>query len=394
MPRLSVPIHSLGISQIISYGLLFYVFAQLKTPLAELLNAAESDVLMAVSGALVMQAVLAPIIGGWVDRFGALFVLSRGLAIGAVGMALLPLVSGLPWLWCCMIVIGVGFAMASYESAVAGAVQLDEKRSRRNISYITFYGGVASSISWLTIAPLYLATNLMTTCLVISGVLLAMAARIYILEGVYGEPPHSQKKLSPPAFSWRILGRHEKLAIITLALSSSLEYLVFASTTLLWINWFALMFNDWTLAVILASIYGPFQVVGRVIEMTLGHRFDARKTGILAFLCVPAAMLLAQVPSVPIAILCMAIFGIGHGILTVTYGFVTNMYFRADVYGRAKGWIVLPRGFGTAFGPSLGGVLFVLSTDLFFGVMIAVSIISGLAFTILLLVTPTNDQVT
>ncbi len=34
----SVPVHALGISQIIAYGFLFYAFAQLKIPLAERLG--------------------------------------------------------------------------------------------------------------------------------------------------------------------------------------------------------------------------------------------------------------------------------------------------------------------------------------------------------------------
>ena len=100
--------------------------------------------------------------------------------------------------------------------------------------------------------------------------------------------------------------------------------------------------------------------------------------------------MLAQIQSLPVAVLSMAIFGIGHGVLTVTFGFVTNMYFRAEVYGRAKGWIVLPRGIGTAFGPSIGGILFVSGADLFFGFMIAASVLSGLAFIALLAIKPNN----
>ncbi len=54
--------------------------------------------------------------------------------------------------------------------------------------------------------------------------------------------------------------------------------------------------------------------------------------------------------------LAMALFGMGHGVLTVTLGFVTNLYFRAEIYGRAKGWISLPRSLGLAMGPLTGGL--------------------------------------
>ena len=391
--QLSVPFHSLGISQIFSYGLLFYVFAQLKTPLAQSLNVAESDILMAVSGALILNAILAPKVGAMVDRYGALLILSRGLIIGGVGMGALPFITGLAGLWVAMVFIGIGYAMSTYETAFAAAVQLDEKNSRRHISYITFYGGVASSITWLTIAPLYLAGGLTTTCLVITGVLAGMAWRAHVLNKRYGHQNPVLRREKPAAFNWSILNKHERWAISALALSSSLEYLIFASTTLLWINWFHAQFNDLNLAIMLASVYGPFQVVGRVIEMRFGHQYDARITGGIAFLCLPLALMLVQVDTLAIAVLSMAIFGIGHGVLTVTFGFVTNMYFRADVYGRAKGWIVLPRGIGTAFGPSIGGLLFMAGADLFFGFMIATSILSGLAFMALLAIKPSNQTV-
>ena len=145
-PKVSqnVPFHSLGVSQILSYGCLFYAFAQLKIPLAARIGVDPSEILAAVTGALLIQAFLAPLIGGWIDKFGALTVMRRGLMIGAVGITLLPAVNALWWVWLCMVPIGLGFAMSSYETAFSAAVQMDEVKSRKYISFITFYGGVAS----------------------------------------------------------------------------------------------------------------------------------------------------------------------------------------------------------------------------------------------------------
>ena len=98
-----VPFHSLGISQIVSSGLLFYVFAQLKTPLAESAGVGETAVLAAVTGSLLLQGVLAPVVGGWVDRYGAIPVMAVGLAIGALGVFMLPRVDAIEWIWLCMV---------------------------------------------------------------------------------------------------------------------------------------------------------------------------------------------------------------------------------------------------------------------------------------------------
>ena len=374
-----VPFHLLGLSQIVSYGMLFYIFAQLKTPLALAIGVGEGQVLAAVSGALIIQAVLAPIIGGWSDRFGALWVMTRGFALGAVGLAMLPMSESMGWLWLCMVPIGTGFAMSSYELAFNSAVQLDEPNARRNISFITFYGGIASSVTWLSVAPLLVYFGLHITCFVVAGILAITAIRFAFLQRSHGGGTDS-RGAAPAPFSWRRLTRSERLVLVMLGSAGGLEYLVFASTTLLWINWFQIQFNDPALAVMLASLYGPFQVVGRVIEMRFGHRFDARITGVIAFLCGPIAMVLVQSENLGLAIAAMMIFGMGHGVLTVSFGYVTNMYFRADVYGRAKGWMTTPRAIGTAIGPSVGGLLFAQGTGLFFSVMIGILLAAALSF--------------
>ena len=375
----NVPFHSLGVSQILSYGCMFYAFAQLKIPLAAKIGVDPSEILAAVTAALLIQAFLAPLIGGWIDRLGALVVMTRGLLIGACGIALLPTVHALWWVWLCMVPIGLGFAMSSYETAFSAAVQIDEAKSRKHISFITFYGGVASSVIWLSIAPLLAWFGLEATCMICGISLVLMGARTHYLDQKTSVKS-SQDSTSIAPFHWKLMMRNERRALIALASASALEYLTFASTTLLWITWFTAQFNDVALAVMLAALYGPFQTVGRLLEMALGHRFDARITGMVAFIGVPTALILAQQDGLGFAIVAMMIFGMGHGILTVSFGYVTNMYFSADVYGRAKGWITTPRAFGTAIGPSLGGVLFVMGPDIFFATMIGISILSATCF--------------
>ena len=82
-----VPVHSLGISQILSYGLMFYAFAALKTPVAAATSLGESTVLTVLSMALILQAILMPIVGSWCDRPGALSVMRIGFLTGAAGIA-------------------------------------------------------------------------------------------------------------------------------------------------------------------------------------------------------------------------------------------------------------------------------------------------------------------
>lgn len=385
----AVPVHALGISQIISYGFLFYAFAQLKMPLADQLSIAPSHVLNGLTISLLINGLLAPLVGYWFDRYGALRVLAVGLVIGACSLLLLISVTSYLSFILVMIILGCGFAMCNYEAAFSAAVQMNEKGSRRNISIITFYGGVASSIAWLMIAPLMYHFDFAITMLILAAILFGMAIwAAYIgcnIQRRHADHDTNQGAKLFEAFRWSELTRTEKIALVTLALASAFEYLSFGAVALLLIQWYQELFGNAGMAVLLASIYGPFQVVGRVLEMRYGARYDARYTAIIAFIMVPTSLLLIQYSSLIMIAIGMALFGMGHGILTVSFGYITNMYFRAAVYGRAKGWISTPRALGMAIGPSVAGILYGYSGgETFLTAMFFVTILAAVIFAIIL----------
>lgn len=397
-PYQKAPVHLLGISQIIAYGLLFYAFAPLKIYLASATGLNQSFILTILSASLILQAILMPIIGSWCDRIGALHIMRFGFFIGAagifgLGLVTMPLFQHWMFLCACFMIIGIGLAMSTYEMAFSAAVQLNEPKSRRNISFITFYGGVASSLSWICIHPLLSYFGLFAACsvialtLTITGIVFRQAANKY-------QSRTSKAAMEQPKtpFSWSALTITEKGALILLACSGASEYILFAATTLLWISWFELKFDNLALAVILASTYGPFQTVGRLIEMVLGHKYDARLTGLIACLFVPCSLLCLLSDTLYMSFLGMVLFGMGHGVLTVSYGFITNLYFRAEIYGRAKAITATPRVIGAALGPSIGGILFAIDTSLFIGAMVCLSLLATFFFASLLFLTPTNKM--
>ncbi len=64
------------------------------------------------------------------------------------------------------------------------------------------------------------------------------------------------------------------------------------------------------------------------------------------------------------------------------------MYFRAAVYGRAKGWISTPRALGMAVGPLIAGMLYGYGGEVFLTAMIFTTILAGLIFAAILSVRP------
>ena len=68
MTQRKAPVHRLGLSQILAYGLLFYSFALIKDSLALHVGVSDSAITTALSVALFIEALLAPAVGQLVDR--------------------------------------------------------------------------------------------------------------------------------------------------------------------------------------------------------------------------------------------------------------------------------------------------------------------------------------
>jgi len=352
-----VPVHSLGISQIVAYGAMFYSFAQIKVELAEKLGMSLETTTMIVSLSLFINVLISSYVGYLIDRSGGLKVLSTGLFIGSIGFILLYFTENLLGFLFSMLLIGISFSSASYNVAFSTAIQLDDQNSRKNITIITFYGAIASSVCWLTIGFLRNYFGLNSIFLTLSLALFLMGLYFLINLNFKKEKKNEPKKPIED-FVPLALSKKEKVIIAILMIFGFTEYLIFSTTALSLIQFFNSNFNDPSIAIILASTYGPFQLVGRFLEMKFATFLDARLTGLVASVIVPISLIIILIPDFYICIIAMAVFGMGHGLLTVTGGYVPNLFFEPQVIGRVKGYIWAPTALGMACAPFLSGIFY------------------------------------
>ena len=350
-----VPVHSMGISQIVAYGAMFYSFAQIKVELAEKLGLSLETTTMIVSLSLFINVLISSYVGYLTDRSGGLKVLSTGLFIGSVGFICLYFTEDLLGFLFSMLLIGISFSSASYNVAFSAAIQLDDQNSRKNITIITFYGAIASSVCWLTIGFLRNYFGLNSIFLMLSLSLFLMGLYFLINLNFKKEKKNEPKKPIED-FVALALSRKEKVIITILMIFGFTEYLIFSTTALSLIQFFNSNFNDPSIAIVLASVYGPFQLVGRFLEMKFATFMDARLTGLVASAFVPLSLIIILIPNFYVCIIAMALFGMGHGLLTVTGGYVPNLFFEPQVIGRVKGYIWAPTALGMACAPFLSGI--------------------------------------
>lgn len=370
----SVPVHSLGISQIIAYGSLFYVFALLKTSIALKLNLNIEIVALTISLSLFIHVLTSVYVGFLIDKYGGMRVMSIGLFLGSLGLMSLGVSDNLYRFIFSMSLVGVSFSMASYNIAFSTAIQLDDKNSRKHITMITFYGAMASSITWLIVGKILPDYGIEITCFFLSFCLFSMGAYFFInsfMKSV-GNIDNSSEKFIPLKIS-ALLAKDKKIVLV-LMLFGFIQYLIFTTTALSLIDYFALKFSVYYWAVILASVYGPFQLVGRFIEMRLARKYDARNTGLVAALFIPISLLLLFSSDFSVCLLSMALFGMSNGLLTVTNGYLPNLFFEPSVIGRIKGYVGAPTALGMACSPFLSG-LFSQNLNILLILMIFLSVI-------------------
>ena len=353
-----VPVHSLGISQIVSYGTMFYSFAQIKVELAEKLGLTLETTTMIVSLALFINVLISSYVGYLIDRYGGLKVLSNGLFIGSIGFITLFFTNSFLGFLFSMLLIGISFSSTTYNVAFSAAIQIDDQNSRKNITIITFYGAIASSVCWITIGFLRSYFGLNSIFLMLSLFLFLMGLYFLIKMNVQKNEKKNNPKKQIEDLVPLALSQKEKVIIVILMIFGFTEYLIFSTTALSLINFFTSNFNDPSVAIILASTYGPFQLVGRFLEMRFATFLDARLTGLIASTIVPISLIIILIPDFYICIIAMALFGMGHGLLTVTGGYVPNLFFEPRVIGRVKGYIWAPTALGMSCAPFLSGVFY------------------------------------
>ena len=353
-----VPVHSLGISQIVSYGAMFYSFAQIKVELAEKLGLTLETTTMIVSLALFINVLISSYVGYLIDRYGGLKVLSNGLFIGSIGFITLFFTNSFLGFLFSMLLIGISFSSTTYNVAFSAAIQIDDQNSRKNITIITFYGAIASSVCWITIGFLRSYFGLNSIFLMLSLFLFLMGLYFLIKMNVQKNEKKNNPKKQIEDLVPLALSQKEKVIIAILMIFGFTEYLIFSTTALSLINFFTSNFNDPSVAIILASTYGPFQLVGRFLEMRFATFLDARLTGLIASTIVPISLIIILIPDFYICIIAMALFGMGHGLLTVTGGYVPNLFFEPRVIGRVKGYIWAPTALGMSCAPFLSGVFY------------------------------------
>lgn len=348
----------LGLTQIIGWGTTYYMLGALSQDIALSTGWSGTLIFGAFSGALLLSGLISRRGGRLIDRIGGQRVMMAGSLCATAGLALMglfphPVTYVIGWL-----LLGLAMRFATYDAAFASLTQIVGQGARRAISYLTLFGGLASTVFWPVSHYLALGIGWADTLLVYAALNLFVCLPIHwaVLHAARGDQPEESVAMTAAP---QLAGGERLKAIVLFATAIALNGLVFSAISAHSVPLFQGLGFRGDEAVFMAALIGPSQVASRLGEIMMGRRLSPMQLGLIAFGLLPVAVGLFALMgfSWPAAILFAVLYGASNGLVTIAKGAVPLMLFGTKGYGEVLGVISAPNLILNAAAPLLFALL-------------------------------------
>jgi hypothetical protein len=349
----------LGLTQIIGWGTTYYLLGALSQDIAQSTGWSGTLIFGAFSAALLLSGLISRRGGRLIDRIGGRRVMIAGSLCAATGLALMglfphPVTYVIGWL-----VLGLAMRFATYDAAFASLTQIVGQGARRAISFLTLFGGLASTVFWPVSHYLALSIGWSHTLLAYAALNLFVCLPIHwvVLHAAKGD--RAAERVAEAASTPHLAGRGRLIAITLFATALALNGLVFSSISAHAVPLFQGLGFRGDEAVFMAALIGPSQVASRLGEIVMGRHLTAMHLGLIAFGLLPVAVGLFALMgfSWPAAIVFAVLYGASNGLVTIAKGAVPLMLFGTRGYGEVLGVISAPNLILNAAAPLLFALL-------------------------------------
>ncbi|HEV8189870.1 MAG TPA: MFS transporter [Ktedonobacterales bacterium] len=297
----------LALTELTSWGILFYSFSVMVTPMSTALGWSAGTVTGAFAVAFLISGISAIFVGRWLDRFGARVVMSIGSCLGVILVLLWSRVTAPLELYLIWAGLGVASAMLFYEPAFAATATWFTERRRQALTFVAI-GGALASVLFVPVAnALLLQGGWRNPVLVLALVLGVVTIPLHV--GVVRRPVHvssPSEAVARPLPLARLVTRRG-FARITAAFAFS-AFTWVAMTTYL-IPYLISRHYTGTLAAKMVATMGASRVIGRIL-LRGAHRVLGDRWAVPAFFVLQTAGLGILFSATALFAVC---FGAGFG---------------------------------------------------------------------------------
>ena len=361
--RRSAVIWSLGVTQVIGYGTLYYSFSILAPEMARDFDWPLEWVFGAFSVSLLAGGLAAPFFGRWMDRYGAAALMAAGSVLAAAALIFCVLAQGRASFVAALLLIGLVSPLVLYNAAFAALVQMMPGTAQRSITLLTLIGGFASTVFWPLTDLLHGHLSWREVYLAFAGLnlIVCLPVHVWVLRANgsdAGRQDALELSASQDADARQLTPRERRGLFILVAFGFALGGFVLSALLVHMVPLLG-MLGLGSLAVLVGSLFGPAQVFSRLINMVFGGGLAAWWLALTAaaFLPVAVIILLLTAPSIAGAFLFAALFGMGSGLTSIVQGTLPLALFGRSGYGELLGRLTAIRLLASSAAPFILALL-------------------------------------
>lgn len=350
---------ALSVTQLVSYGTLFYAFALLIEPMERDLGWSKSALTAAYSLALVSSAFFAVPVGRLIDRGYGRAVMTGGSILAAILLALWSQVGD--YALFVLIWVGLGASMSAvlYEPGFAVLALRLGFQARRGITVMTLIGGFASTVFIPLTHVLIEAYGWRGSLLFLAAVNLVICAALHVvaIPKAAGQPArHSESPSAIRSDPRRVLTKPSFWCFVAMSVFQGII------STGLPIHLIPLLVErGFTLesAVLAYSVIGPAQVAARFATGFGERALSLRAIGLITMAV--STLGFGLLPFIPAGSWLLFVFallyGASNGMLTIVRALLPQELFGREDYGAIQGMIATPVRLAQSAAPFAFGAL-------------------------------------
>ncbi|BBK38370.1 MFS transporter [Allostella sp. ATCC 35155] len=336
---------ALGVSQLVCWGVTYYLVGALGTLIEADLGWSATLVHGGFSVALVTMGLASPWVGQAIDRHGGRPVMAAGSCLSAAACAGLAAGHGVLAYYLAWALLGVAMRMTLYDAAFATLARIAGAGARRSISQITLLGGLASTVFW----PIGYGLG---EWLGWRGAAFAYAAFALATLPLHLAIPRGEKRPAPAATAGG--GRvGDPMPAFLYALIVTVTAFLASAMSAHMIGILAGLGMGATLAVWVSALRGIGQSAARLAEILFGGRMDVRTLTVLATALLPLGFAAGSLGGefAAAAVAFAVVYGAGNGLVTIVRGALPLVLFDPARYGALAGRLVAPSFLAAAIAP-------------------------------------------
>lgn len=357
---------TLGCTEAISYGVLYYAFAVFLKPMQLELGWSRSLLTGAFSLALLLSGIAGLAVGRWLDLHGPHGLMTFG-SICAAGLTLAwSQTHSLLAFYLTWSAIGLVMAAVLYEPAFWVVAARFDRRRARALTVLTFVAGFASVIFVPLAGALVQAQGWRGALITLAAILAVVTIPAHAL--ALRAPRHTRLRPLSDSLPQREVTA-EKSATRAQALRSAsfwwlsaAFFLITLSSAALAAHLVPLLTERGYTPLVAASTVGAFGLAalpGRLIFTPLGDRFPRGYVNAMLFLLHALGLIaLLTVPGLAGVVIFVTLFGTAFGAVTpARAGIVAELYGSAN-YGQINGVVAFAMTLARAVGPFAVSLLY------------------------------------